>query len=99
MQVQVQVQGQVQVQEQGQEQEQEQEQGQRQGQRQGQGQVQQPMRGSFASLKDDGEKRATATASANTEVSPLRFAPVEMTGILKWARVQEREREQVQGQE
>ncbi len=41
------------------------------------------MRGSFPLQgQDDGEKQATARAKANTGVSPLRFAPVEMTGIL-----------------
>jgi hypothetical protein len=34
-------------------------------------QVQEPMRGSFAALKDDGEKQAMARATATTEADSL----------------------------
>jgi hypothetical protein len=43
-------------------------------------QPQRLMRGSFA--QDDGEKQTTARATANTGVSPLRFASVEMTELV-----------------
>ena len=49
------------------------------------------IQGSFASLQDDGilggvervsaKANANANASANAGISPLRFAPVEMTGF------------------